>query len=369
MKRIVVFCDGTWGRLSHPSPNNVVKLSEAVLSTATNGTPQLIYYDEGVGTLSESLFSKAANAVSGAFGVGLMRNVEQAYRFLVFNYEPGDEIYLFGFSRGAFTARSLAGLIRNCGIVVQDQAHNAHKAIEVYRSRDPDLHPNEDGAFEFRLKYAPHVYFNDKELKWRKTQPMDFDPERSALLRIHYVGVWDTVGALGIPHSFTSLRWFNKKYEFHDMELSRAVASGRHAVAIDERRVDHTPALWSNLDDLNRGADPPSAPYQQLWFPGDHSGVGGGGEVVGLAAAALEWVVAGAEEVGLELYQATLHEYRQEIDHLAEPPSHGQPHWIYQLADRDGPADLKQVSDVARRRWRDDPTYRPETLRQVRDAL
>ena len=111
MKRLVVFCDGTWNRMSARYPTNVVIGAQATLSRAEDGVEQITFYDEGVGTTAP-VFGQIERWLAGAFGLGLIDKIAAAYRFLIFNYEPGDEIFIFGFSRGAYTARSLAGLIR-----------------------------------------------------------------------------------------------------------------------------------------------------------------------------------------------------------------------------------------------------------------
>lgn len=111
MRRLVVCSDGTWNRADAANPTNVVKLYRSVQSQA-DGVTQIPWYDPGVGTRN-----RLSAAVGGLTGLGLTQNIEDAYRFLVRNYEPGDELYLFGFSRGAYTVRSLGGLIRNSGIL------------------------------------------------------------------------------------------------------------------------------------------------------------------------------------------------------------------------------------------------------------
>lgn len=375
MKRLAICCDGTWNRLDARHPTNVVRLAEAILPTADDGTTQLVYYDEGVGARSTahfSLLNRIDRVFSGAFGWGLLDHLEQAYRFLVFNYEPGDEIYIFGFSRGAFTARSLAGLIRNCGIVMQDRAHRLHEAVRLYQSRDPADHPDSENARKFRMEYAPHIYLNQEELDWRIRQGMTDNPESIGLLRMRYIGVWDTVGALGVPNRFWLLsRFLNRKYQFHDTNLSSTVQGARHAVGLDERRRDFEPALWSNLDRLNCNTEEGEAlPFQQLWFPGDHSSIGGGGKVEGLAQAALGWIAEGAEDAKLGFHQAALYEYSQAADYLADVLSSGRERRFYQKRARKGPTRIEDVAPITIQRWRDaDPPYRPKSLNRLKGAL
>ena len=144
MKRLAIFCDGTWNQLAK-EPTNVVLGAQMLLPYSDGGTQQLIFYKQGVGT-TYLLHPKIESWLAGAFGLGLFDNVADAYRFLVFNYNTGDEIYIFGFSRGAFTARSLAGLIRKCGIVTRDKLDKVEAAFAFYRERGPGTEPDDDRA-------------------------------------------------------------------------------------------------------------------------------------------------------------------------------------------------------------------------------
>ncbi|HWH09146.1 MAG TPA: DUF2235 domain-containing protein, partial [Candidatus Thermoplasmatota archaeon] len=247
MKRLVVCCDGTWNTADavvdgKPCPTNVVKMARAVLPRDANGVPQVVFYDEGIGT--GGLLDRV---VGGATGRGLMRNVGDAYRFLVWNFEPGDEVYLFGFSRGAYTARSLAGLVRKCGILRKGQGCRFEEAYDFYRG---DVHPRDPAAAEFRRR-------------------------NSVETRIRFLGVWDTVGALGVPGRLRGLTM--RRHRFHDVKLSSTVDHAYHAVAIDERRKAFAPALWET-DPANAGQV-----VEQAWFPGAHSDVGGGYPEAGLS--------------------------------------------------------------------------------------
>jgi uncharacterized protein (DUF2235 family) len=253
---------------------------------ASDGSPQIVYYDEGIGTAKDERFR------GGAFGKGMMDNIREAYRFLLFNYEPGDHIFAFGFSRGAFTARSFVGFIRHAGILDVDSAKEINKAIELYRAvfkRDGDDAPR---TLEFRSHYSSQVCVSEWDRDWRTQNCKDFDPD-TPILEIKYVGVWDTVAALGCPKLIPGATWINRRFRFHDAKLTSKVQSARHAVAIDERRVLFEPVLWNNVADLNnaQGASmyDVKAPYQQKWFPGVHGSVGGGGPERGLSDAALTW--------------------------------------------------------------------------------
>jgi uncharacterized protein (DUF2235 family) len=266
MKRLVLCCDGTWNTPDQrvgevECPTNVVKVSRAVRLKSDDGVHQIVHYQRGVGARPG-----LDRWTGGAFGHGLETNVQDAYHFVVNNYNEGDEIFLFGFSRGAFTARSIVGFIRNSGLLHREERHRFPEAYELYR-RD-DVHPDDPEARTFRKMYARDV-------------------------RVKFLGVWDTVGALGIP--IRSLNWLTRrKYQFHDVQLSRIVDNAYHAVAIDERRRQFKPTLWEAAFDEKRKVE-------QVWFAGVHSNVGGGYEDSGLADIALEWMLNRATEHGLSI--------------------------------------------------------------------
>jgi uncharacterized protein (DUF2235 family) len=381
MKRLVFCFDGTWNTLAAPIPTNVVVTAESVVPRASDSTAQVIFYDEGVGT------KKWEQIRGGMFGLGLVDNMADAYRFLIFNYTPGDEIYVFGFSRGAYTARSFVGLLSNCGILHRSQAAKAGDAIERYRARDKTPTYIES-MMKFRADLAPDVCISDDEDTWRVGNCQGYVKDSAHRLRIAYLGVWDTVGALGIPKRFTILSPFNKKHEFHDTNLSAFVRSARHAVAIDERRTDFVPTLWDNLEELTKAAGSDfsreDAPYQEKWFPGTHSSVGGGGDRRGLSDQAMDWVLDGARHLGLELDKSPRSpifklkpDAREYLEDTAEPGLMYKAMNAVSAADRlPGPKHLFEVSMSARKRWKDDPlklkdktAYRPATLNRVASAL
>lgn len=304
MKRLAIFCDGTWNKLSAPQPTNVVIAARAVALTADDGVEQITYYNEGVGTtwtVHEGIEKKFA----GAFGRGLLDKIADAYRFLIFNYAPGDEIYIFGFSRGAFTARSLAGMIRKCGILRKDQAGEIGRAFNFYKRAD--VKPSHVEARAFRQQYARNELMEDSGLLLGEDQPQPADGRIPFSIR--YVGVWDTVGALGVP-KYVLNDLFNRadEFRFHDHELSSIVEYARHALALDEDRKAFEATPWLNLPDLEK-LPGRAGHYAQLWFPGDHGSVGGGGDVRGLSNEALVWIVEGAESAGLGFDRTLLAPY------------------------------------------------------------
>ncbi len=269
-KRLVVCCDGTWNKPDQiadgvPAPTNVTKVARAVAPSDLAGCEQRMFYQEGVGT------NRWERIRGGAFGAGLGRNVLDAYRFVVQNYEPGDEIFFFGFSRGAFTARSTVGLIRNSGILRPEHAGLADQAYALYRDRGDRAHPNSVEAELFRRSYS---YPNEKPVR--------------------FIGVWDTVGTLGIPLSGLHLtNWFNRRWQFHDTELSSQVGAAFQALAIDERRGPFQPTIWTQAKKVE------DQRLEQVWFAGVHKDVGGGYPDSALAEIALLWMVDRAHDCGL----------------------------------------------------------------------
>lgn len=370
MKRIVICCDGTWKRADSPHPTNVLKLAQAVLPRADDGVAQIVCHLDGVGTGRGTgrIAQTLDRTLGGLFGQGLMAAVAEAYRFLVFNYAPGDAIYLFGYSRGAFTARTLAGMIRTCGILERGDAGTLPDALALYRGRGAAAHPDAAPALVFRSRHATHVVTSPTEAYWRAERGL----AQGHVLTLAYLGIWDTVGALGLPGHLWLARWINRGLAFHDTALSRLVVGARHAVAIDERRRAFPPTLWGNLRRLNGTTRHADGPYQQRWFPGDHGSVGGGGAVTGLSDGALLWIAEGAVSAGLALDPAALAAWSAGGDCLADLDSHGGAaqgllsralRWRSQ--DRAGPADPSELAGAAEQRWRRDPSYRPRTLDRI----
>ncbi len=259
MKRIVICADGTWNSPEAEHGSHVIRLARGIAPEDADGTPQVVFYDWGIGADQDRL-------KGGLTGVGIDKNIQDAYRFLVHNYERGDQLFLFGFSRGAYTVRSLAGFIRNAGLLTRAHAHRIPQAYALYRNRRADSAPDRARARAHRRRYAV----------------ADRTP-------VHFVGVWDTVGALGIPMPFLGTLG-GDKYLFHDTAPSRIIRHARHAVSIDENREDFPPALWTPK---------PGIDLCQVWFPGVHSDVGGGYAAGGLGECAAAWMVAEATRCGL----------------------------------------------------------------------
>ncbi len=385
MKRIAIFCDGTWNRHDAPNPTNVVRLAQAVKLTDDSSEKKLkqqVFYLLGVGSGrgSNQLAKVMDRVAGGALGWGLMDNVIDAYRNLIFCYEPGDEIYIFGFSRGAYTARSLAGLIRFCGILPRENLGMLPEAIREYKARSKWETLDNEELYEWRNKVSPYVVTSQKEFDWRMRDPKTLFVH----VNIAFLGVWDTVGALGVPGFLTIAPMLNRGYQFHDARLSRSVGSARHAVAIDERRKTFPPTLWEDLDRHNRRYLnlPEDAPlnhrdawgYRQEWFPGDHGSVGGGGDRKGLSAYSFEWIAQGAQKAGLAMDDKVLAKLREEADIRDPVVNKSDVGFTTKLlnlisSDRKGPEDLRDVSDAAMERVRCDEAYAPGALSKVIDRL
>lgn len=295
MKRLITCSDGTWNKPDNKDrgkvvETNVEKMYRAICSTDTsdayNTIQQLKIYDQGVGTG----YTWKDKLIGGATGAGIDKNIKDMYTFLMLNYEPGDQIYLFGFSRGAYTARSIGGLIRNCGILRPENIMLIDKAYGLYRDRNKYSSPDSDLMTSFRARYS---HENDTP--------------------IHFIGVWDTVGSLGIPLPWYKLRNRNR-YKFHDLTLGSSVQNAYHALAIDERRRLFLPTLWQQSSTV---ANNPLHPQkmEQRWFAGVHSNVGGGYANNGLSDIALNWLIERSGSAGLCFEEQMLTEIKP--DHLA----------------------------------------------------
>lgn len=268
MKRLIVCCDGTWNHADAEEPTNVVKISCTIAKRDEWGIEQRVFYSTGVGT------ARRERIRGGMFGYGLSEHVEACYRFLVATYEPGDEIFFFGYSRGAFTARSTAGLLRNCGILRRENVGRVGEAYDLYRDRNREAHPRGTKARLFRRSYS-------------------HEP------RVKFIGVFDTVGSLGIPLTGPLATLVNRHWQFHDTDLSSQVDYAYHALAIDEKRGPFRPTLW------NRRQSPGGTgtkDLQQVWFTGSHADVGGGRPESALAEIPLLWMVERARAVGLRFH-------------------------------------------------------------------
>ncbi|MBL4667470.1 MAG: DUF2235 domain-containing protein, partial [Sneathiella sp.] len=263
--------DGTWNEPEEKSesvhdkdePTNVLKIIRGVQPVDPKGVTQIAYYQTGVGT--GGVFDKI---IGGGLGTGLSDNIMEAYRFIANNHVDGDEIFLFGFSRGAYSARALAGLIGAVGLLAKEHLAYLPEIYEYYRT-PPEERDGSSG---------------DELLKSLSPLPRKDIP-------IEFIGVWDTVGALGAPTPFLK-KWTHKSVGFHDTELGKDVRNAFHALAISERRRSFKPDLWT-------GKEGPDQKVEQVWFAGVHSNVGGSYQRTVLSNGSLKWMVEKAQQCGL----------------------------------------------------------------------
>ncbi|HEY8611583.1 MAG TPA: DUF2235 domain-containing protein [Roseomonas sp.] len=269
MKRLVICFDGTWKSAdSRAAETNVARIARAVrANSGADGVPQLTLYLRGVGSTGIAL----QKLLGGATGEGVDDNIRSGYMFLAQNYVPGDQIYLFGFSRGAFTARSLVGFISSCGLLKRQRLGDISAAWEYYRRAEPR------SPADFCRRHGSDCHLD---------------------VGIAFLGVWDTVGALGIPGTVLN-ELTAHDYQFHDTTPSRIIRKGRHALAIDEHRDEFEPTLWT-------GKEPAGCDIRQVWFAGAHSDVGGGYQDRRLADITLHWMAEEAKAAGLQFDQEML---------------------------------------------------------------
>ena len=252
MANIVICCDGT-GNEYGKNNTNVVN----IFSLAKRTNDQETFYDPGVGTggweyEEESGLFKAKS--DQATGRGLQKNVLDAYAYLMDHYKDDDKLFLFGFSRGAFTARSLGGMLHKCGLLIKGSENLVEYASKIYNTKD-----NQAIASGFKETFS-------------RSCP------------VHFIGVWDTVESLIM----------NAGKKFHDTTLKSEVSFGYQAIAIDEKRKDFPICMWNETDS--------TGPFiEQVWFTGVHSDVGGWYDERGLSNIALQWMLGKAKSAGLDI--------------------------------------------------------------------
>lgn len=328
-KRIVICADGTWNRPEKDRkkdfPTNVLRLARAIKPIGDDGIPQQVFYDWGIGSYYDPI-------AGGATGSGLHKNIMDDYRYIVQNYNPGDELFLFGFSRGAYTIRSLCGLINNCGILKRVDASLIQKAFNHYKSNRASKAPKGEDSLKFRKLHS----HESREIK--------------------FVGVWDTVGAMGIPISFLGL--FEDNDEFYDTKIGNNIRIARHALAIDEHRRDFEPTIWEQRENMD---------LQQMWFAGSHCDIGGsynpdkdGSKISDIS---LSWMIDESQKSGLSIEThlkeeidknplAKLHNSRRSFYRLKKK--------YYRLIQHDNSSIF--IHQSVKFRWENDKKYRPKNL-------
>lgn len=300
--------DNGWVGGHLQNPTNVTRIARAVSSEDKSHHPQVVYYQAGVGT-GLGLYN---HLVGGGTGLGLSENVREAYAFLASNYAehdktlrklPSDSIFLVGFSRGAFTARTLGGFICCMGILKKKAMPHFYEVFEDWEhAGDPHYEPMFFDNYFRHHDDVTKVKPNEKLAKSKKPEDRDeYLRKYSELLLeldltqradINCIGVWDTVGALGIPVNpllqralpFLHLPSFFRTYKWFDTRLDSAVKNAFHALALDESRSPFSPAVWERKPGCTSN-------LQQVWFPGSHSNIGGSYEDAGMANITLAWMM------------------------------------------------------------------------------
>jgi len=346
-KNIIICSDGTGNHSNKDRGTNVFKLYEAV--DLHNQHEQVSIYDDGVGTNK----IKFIRILGGALGIGLSRNVRHLYIALARVYQPGDKIFLFGFSRGAFTVRFLAGLINTVGIIdIKNSAINsdaelrarAYQAFREYRklSRATLEHvyaPIVD-AFKVLLGLIyTRFYWAKGANKFRDEFSVPYAKEDNP---IHFIGVWDTVCAVGFPLSDLSGLFNDHVYHFTfcDHHLNPYIKNAYHALSIDDQRKTFSPYLWNNTAIPDEPEDDKQArknqTIEQVWFSGVHSNVGGGYPKHGMSLVALNWILRKAESCGMAIIELDKKQYNahQNVNDKLYDSRSGM-NFIYRFAPRD----------------------------------
>ncbi|OLN85190.1 hypothetical protein CCHL11_04367 [Colletotrichum chlorophyti] len=318
-KRLVVCCDGTWNNSNKKGniATNVARLSSAVAHKCCTGMPQIVYYHRGAGTEE----SKTAQYLGGVLGKGIIQDIADVYRFVCDNYNPGDEVIIIGFSRGAFTARSVSGMICNIGLLNRVGTSTFGEIFHDYQNfpnwkpgtkfnkddhlmgftlttferierrecaKQDCIEKRDNAAMEAALlSRKEEIFAESGETKWF---PVPTE------VKVKAVGVWDTVGSLGWPKMpWEKIRKDRSASElrFASLDVHPNVEHAFHALALDEWRTAFRPTLWGK-----RGNG--KTKLRQVWFPGSHSNVGGGFEDQQIASIALAWMADQLTSIGVE---------------------------------------------------------------------
>lgn len=294
VKNIVVFSDGTGQEGGVGFDTNIYKVFKAVENRTRS---QISFYDRGLGTGRRKFLSLAT-------GIGISKNIEDCYRFIFENFEAGDSIYLFGFSRGAATVRSLSGFIHAFGILPKSRPELIKQAYKLYKIKNKDK--RSDAADDFHKRH--HTMWTS----------------------IKFVGVWDTVAALGVP-----LPALNKlvnmipgfSHNFHNFNLSKSIQNGAHALSIDDERKTFHPKLWNaKIGDKQA--------MEQVWFLGAHTDIGGGYDETGLSDISLNWMVTQAMDHGLLVFDKSILKFEGNPNATMHDARKGRLGKLYKKAER-----------------------------------
>ena len=353
-RRLALFLDGTWNK--EDDNTNVWRLRSLFSPVSSDGREQRAYYSTGLGT------KYGEQAKGGMFGSGIDTAITSAYEWLIENYESNDEIFIFGFSRGSYTARSLSGFVSKCGLLQRGSPLGVNQLWKRYRRRGAktirELIAGERDGDEFRF-----------EGNWMLKYAMPVD--------IKFIGVFDTVGALGVPFPiYRRLR--GEAYPFLNTGLRQNNEYAFHAMAIDEERKAFRPTLWTN-EGATHAKPRPIDRTEQKWFVGAHANVGGGCFNDPLAQLPLKWLERKAAKLGLTFKDLFPTEENAATAPISDSFADFAGGW-YRLArlwiryhrriglppTNEGPGVTtinETIDSSVFDRWRADKTYRPPRLR------
>ncbi|KAF4979649.1 hypothetical protein FZEAL_4206 [Fusarium zealandicum] len=358
-KRLIACCDGTWmnsdngyeepgllgGEGTLQVPSNVTRISRCFKKRCSDGKIQIINYESGVGTGSNMLDS----ITGGAFGLGLVERMRETYSYLCANYMDGDEIILVGYSRGAFTVRSVASMVGDLGLLTREGVEHFYpifKDMQHWMDDEyEDPFPNIPFSNKPKGKDAPAEYrARLEELGYTRVR---HNYAQGDLIRIKAVCVWDTVGSLGIPR----VAWLDKLGIRADNDeyvlpfpswISFTIEHAFQALALDETRPPFTPAVWERRPENRLTTD-----LRQVWFPGNHANCGGGWEDQGIANCTLAWMMDQLASVGVEFNLPSLERYFQQTANFYQ---------TCHAETRNKKKEKKKTKDV-QKKWAASPIY------------
>lgn len=296
-KNIVILSDGTGQSASMPQEerSNVWKLWNAS-KDAAHKDQQITFYDEGLGAEHKQEWWRwSYDLLSKATGLGISQNIKDCYVALIEFYEPGDRVFLIGFSRGAYTVRSLGGVLSLCGIPQRDGSGKSPRARAGASQKEVDDAKAVRAALAAEAIDKVYQHYGDGE---KKKERIALGQQYRAKYNSHaidasdppfpyFVGVWDTVRALGVPGS--SGLSFLFAHAFHDATLNPHVPHARQALSIDENREIFRPEIWDETQETDEARQ--RGRIKQVWFPGVHCDVGGGYKETGLSDLAMDWMI------------------------------------------------------------------------------
>ena len=300
-RNIILLSDGTGNSAATATKTNVWRLYKAL---RLRPDKQLAAYDDGVGTSGSTVL----RALGGGVGLGLARNVRDLYTYLCEHYKDGDKVYVFGFSRGAFTARTLADMIVTCGILDRRQSIQTSLLSSVPLGTDAGLKASVKAAYcSYRRKHKTlglaAAGAAARDLYFHTPDPSELPNHGQG--EVEFIGVWDTVDAVGLPVDELSVvaDRYIAPHRFPDQKLSEYVHGAAHAIAIDDERHTFHPVLWDESSPRDQKR------IQQVWFAGMHANVGGGYPDDDLSYIPLQWMIDQAAKAGLDFDS-------DELDHI-----------------------------------------------------